>query len=648
MGAFEIYNVYFPSHNTFLVIDTHAGTLKHNGIAEIKENKHSRYELLNVMFVPSDKVSKKRNLRKKKSGERRLSHGNKRRLIRAAKDAYEKGRSAKKKTKFVTTAQLINHPKTINKMQEGLKPGVTLYHHQEQAIEWMCDRETRNSDIQGGILADEMGVGKTLSLLGLLLSRFSVDLTHEYKANLVIVPLVVLQQWKTEQIGNFIDTEKLGIRVLVYHGKNRQEKFQDFAPLRSNDIVLSTFQTITSESPFSNSARSCASKHKSPMFGTNCNKWLRVILDEGHEIRNAHTKKCKAIMKLQKLYGWVMTGTPIQNRMEDFIMYLYFMGLNRTQNLKRRLSLKPQETAFKLNEYAQTYVLRRTKQEIPALKARLAPKIIQTRWLEFSGHERAHYDRLFDSVKTEAEFYLRSDGQQNNHFKILSLIHKLRRCCCHPYLAVKGAEQRAKMFQDPNLQISTKIAQLLKDVKVIPQEDKCVIFSQWNEMLDLVELFMDRDPQLGSVKRVRLDGNTTQPNRGIALKYFQTDSRVRVFLVNLHAGGVGLNLMAANHVFLMDPWWNKAAADQAMDRVHRIDQSKQVHVTKYSIKDSIESNVYELQKRKAEHEMAVMSKDTGLISSLKLDEIKLLFKVRKSGGGNAMMTDANIDFKFIK
>lgn len=642
--------------------------------------------------------------------------------------------------------------------------------------------------VRGGILADEMGMGKTIEMLALLVTN-RPNVQHEEKAaglfsstssfvanlsssaddveqddamdqtsspsspvspssfpktTLIVCPLSVLQQWH-EEIGNHTGG---ALSVYVYHGASRT---RDPNFLSSHDVVLTTFATLAAEVPpdSSKTPKRTSKVEKAALLET---EWFRVILDEAHTIKDRNTRTAKASFALKAERRWAVTGTPIQNKMDDLFSLLHFLKVDPYGEWTwwSKIIMKPirnrEEHGFsRLQSVLETILLRRTKDQKvnDAPIVSLPPKVINIRKITCRPDEEEFYQNLWNSSKSQFQNLEASGRVLENYAHILELLLRLRQACDHPLLARKSTanspnlnlknlarmikespdalprmkqlvsngvdyEDEAcaicfesvenaamgpcghiyckgciethvsnspqgtldlnqvpdcpicrcslqggymlipkkpetnsggsnqKKFNRDNWLPSSKIDALMQELTSLPQEEgiKSIVFSQWTSMLDMVEIPLG----LHGIKFVRLDGAMSQTQRERSVNSFRNDPNVKVFLISMKAGGLGLNLVAGSNVYLLDPWWNPATEDQAIDRVHRLGQTRRkiacnfptnfvaVHVTRFIIKDSIEERIMELQDRKKMMAQGALGMNSKELRQIRLDELRLLFR----------------------
>lgn len=395
----------------------------------------------------------------------------------------------------------------------------------------------------GGILADDMGLGKTLQTLCVL-----------GPGTLVVAPTSVIPNWAAEA-----RKFRPGLRVNVYHGSSRRLD-------ESADLTLTSYALLRLDADLLTARR-----------------WQTVVLDEAQNIKNPDSQVARVAYKLQAELRLTLTGTPVENRLEELWSQLHFLnpGLlgGRTDFDARYGSAIVRGeagAANRLRARIRPFVLRRMKSEV----ARdLPPRTDITLRTPLSESERAVYDTIRAATKKELVAKLAQGG---GVMAALEALLRLRQAACHPAL-VPGQKARSSS----KLEL---LAELLDEA--VSEGHKALVFSQWTSLLDLVEPVLKE----AGIAFTRLDGSTR--DRGAVVAHFQSAEGPPVLLVSLKAGGTGLNLTAADHVFLLDPWWNPAVEEQAADRAHRIGQERPVMVYRLLAEDTVETRIEELKERK--------------------------------------------------
>ncbi|WP_055562716.1 DEAD/DEAH box helicase [Hymenobacter sp. AT01-02] len=458
----------------------------------------------------------------------------------------------------------------------------TLRGYQQQGLNWLTFLDSFGF---GGCLADDMGLGKTVQVLAFVLQQLEQGRTG---ASLVVVPTSLLFNWQAE-IAKFAPS----LRVHVAYGSGRSATM-DYAAYA---IVLTTYTTLVAD----------IKQLKEYRFNY-------VFLDEAQAIKNPDSLRYKAACLLQARNRVVLTGTPLENNTYDLYGQLSFAcpGLLGTRQQFRAHfadpidKFKDGERARELQRKISPFVLRRTKAQVAS---ELPEKTEMVLYCEMGAEQR----RVYEACKQEYRDLLLGqldDGVQRESLHILQGITRLRQICNSPAL-LRTTEDYGHA--------SAKLEVLVEEIRNKAPEHKILVFSQFVAMLDLIRYAL----QAHDIPSVTLTGQTR--NRAGAVTAFQEDESTRVFLVSLKAGGTGLNLTAADYVFLVDPWWNPAVENQAIDRSYRIGQTKHVVAVRLICPDTIEERMMQLQEGKRELAHELIRTDTALLKSLTKQELLALF-----------------------
>ncbi|KAJ6618869.1 SNF2 family N-terminal domain-containing protein [Mycena sp. CBHHK59/15] len=590
---------------------------------------------------------------------------------------------------------------------------------------------------RAGILADDMGLGKTIQTLTRIVEGRprKKDKEDGWDApTLVVCPLALVGQW-ADEIHKMAD----GLTVIKHQGTGRTKSV---AALRRAHVVITTYDTVRSEhAAFAPTAKdeikTAAAKAKASAasdsddsdseaehFGRTVKKgktaakpkkekpkpcalfevrWWRVVLDEAHNIKNRNTKNALACCALQGKFRWCLTGTPMQNNVDELFSLLKFLRIKplndwerfNAQIAKPVKSGKGAGRAMKrLQVVLQQIMLRRTKTQQLNGKALvdLPPRTVKVISCAFDPSEQAFYTALETKMEGVIEKILRqsASGGGAAYFGVLLLLLRLRQACSHPCLVSKdyktdldavdpkvkkpsdagdldgddlaaafGAMNVARKCQVCTQEIdsrnaatgewdthcidcaplaiqaklqgderpaSAKIRMILKLLRQIEArsdgEEKTIIFSQFTSMLDLLQPFL----QEAGIRYVRYDGSMKPVDREAALAKIKNSQNTKVILISFKAGSTGLNLTACNNVILADLWWNPALEDQAFDRSHRVGQTREVHVFKLKIDDTVEDRILALQDKKRELARAALSGDKIKNMKLGMEDLLALFR----------------------
>eukprot|EP00898_Chlorokybus_atmophyticus_P001067 jgi/Chlat1/1961/Chrsp158S02270 len=592
------------------------------------------------------------------------------------------------------------------------------------------------SKTRGGILADSMGLGKTVMTTSLIAKDAGkqergkwieyetqgpdglVKLRIMRGGTLVVCPMSLLAQWREE-----LDTHctKGFFNAHVYYGGDRNREKHSLA---SYDVVITTYNILSTE------LNGDGTRETSPLLNLH---WHRIVLDEAHFIKSSTTQMAKAAYLMHADRRWCLTGTPIQNNLQDIYSLLKFLRVEPWGNFGwwNKLIQRPyddgdQRSLALLQAILRPLMLRRTKESTdkfgnPILV--LPPADIQIKEIKMADAERDFYDALFSRSKTTFDSFVQSGKVLHNYANILELLLRLRQCCDHPFLVMSRGDtnefkdfdklaarqvlighdtggpsdqfvknvvdelktgeltkrecpicleavddavltpcahtmcreclfhawssmgvtgcpvcrrvmgrsdlvtvptqSRFRLDVEKNWQNSAKVTALLEELHSLrAQGVKSVVFSQFTAFLDLLEIPLKRQ----HFNFVRLDGTSSQVQRVKTLEAFSSDPSVTVFLISLKAGGVGLNLTAASHAFLLDPWWNPAVEEQAIMRIHRIGQKQKVFVKRYIVKDTVEDRMLAVQSRKQHMVQGALNSTADDGKSARIEELKMLFR----------------------
>ncbi len=433
----------------------------------------------------------------------------------------------------------------------------------------------------GGCLADDMGLGKTVQVLALLEER------RQAKAGpaLVVVPRSLVFNWKAE-----VERFTPEMRLLDHSGIARTKAADHFA---NYDLVLTTYGTL----------RRDAAYLKDVTFDY-------VILDEAQAIKNSSTEAAKATRLLRGRHRLVLSGTPIENRLADLWSLFEFLnpGMLGAVSVFRNLvgAENGSEGRELLARALRPFILRRTKEQVAK---DLPEKLEQTIFCDLETAQRKLYDELRDHYRQSLLAKIDVDGLNKSKMHVLEALLRLRQAACHPGLIDK---QRAE-------EGSAKLEALWEQLEeVLAEGHKALVFSQFTSFLSLLRKRLDDSKTTYEY----LDGKTR--DRQAHVERFQTDENCKLFLISLKAGGVGLNLTAADYVFLLDPWWNPAVEAQAIDRTHRIGQTRRVFAYRLIARDTVEEKVLQLQQTKRALADAIITADNSVLSKLGREDLELL------------------------
>jgi len=467
---------------------------------------------------------------------------------------------------------------SIHAAHEG--PGFhgELRHYQREGLGWL--RFLGEVGL-GGCLADDMGLGKTIQVLALL------DQIHgkKGKPSLVVAPRSLLFNWKTEA-ARFAPN----LRVIEHHGASRLETSEHF---EDYDLVLTTYGTLRMDALL-------LARHE----------FRYAILDESQAIKNASSQSSKAVRLLQAEHRLALSGTPIENHIGELWSLFEFLNpgmLGTSRFFSRTFAAKtvPPERRQLLARAVRPFILRRTKEQVAP---ELPERVEQTLYCELEKPQRTEYDALREHYRSSLLQRVKQDGMSRSKMHVLEALLRLRQAACHPGLIDPSSDAG-----------SAKLDVLMEEVsEVMESGHKALVFSQFTSFLAFVRKRLDA----GRIEYSYLDGQTT--NRQKVVDRFQSDDGPPLFLISLKAGGLGLNLTRADYVFLLDPWWNPAVEAQAIDRSHRIGQSKPVFAYRLIARDTVEEKILDLQAAKRSLAQSVITDENSILQKLDVEDLEQL------------------------
>lgn len=460
--------------------------------------------------------------------------------------------------------------------------------YQKQGVAWLWFLRENQF---GGILADEMGLGKTLQTLAYLRAvSLSRATSNEQKSpSLVVCPTSLVFNWESETKRFTPDLD-----VAALHGPERHQLFER---AQRADLVITSYALI----------RRDAELYRSFEFDT-------VILDEAQHIKNRQTQNAQAVKSVRARHRFVLTGTPLENSVLDLWSIFDFLMpgyLGSAKDFHERYELpitreKNAETQTRLARRVRPFLLRRLKREVAT---DLPDKIEQVSFCEMTDDQRAAYQQVLQVSRREVNESVAAQGEQKSRMVVLTALLRLRQICCDLRLLKLDEIDPAKASGKVDL-----FSELLEEA--IDGGHRVLVFSQFVQMLTLLREKLKAE----GVDHCYLDGSTS--DRAAVVQQFQGSPNIPVFLISLKAGGVGLNLTAADTVIHFDPWWNPAIEAQATDRAHRIGQSKVVTSYKLITRGTVEEKILHLQNRKRELTAAMLGGEEEFARVLSWDEIQ--------------------------
>ncbi len=442
----------------------------------------------------------------------------------------------------------------------------------------------------GGILADDMGLGKTVQALSFL-QHYYENNDGEMKA-LVVCPTTLIYNWENE-IKKFTPS----LEYYIHHGSLRSRQLDE---LLKHHIIITTYGTLRSDIKLFTQI-----------------KLDYVILDESQAIKNPTSKVTKAASLLNAKNRLCMSGTPLQNNTFDIYAQMNFLNpgmLGSVEFFRQEFAIPidkfgEKEQKEHLKKVLYPFILRRTKEQVAK---DLPDKTEMVLFCEMEDEQRKIYDAYRNDFRAKIMGTIEEQGIGKSQLTILQGLMKLRQICDSP--AILNEEEKF-----PNHSI--KLEELAREITENIGDHKALVFSQFLGMLALIK---EKLTELG-VKYEYFDGSTSAPDREKAIQAFQNDEETRVFLISLKAGGVGLNLTAADYVYIVDPWWNPAVEQQAIDRTHRIGQTKNIFAYRMICKDTIEDKIMQLQEKKRALAKELIADDNSFVKALSRDDVEYLF-----------------------
>lgn len=445
-----------------------------------------------------------------------------------------------------------------------------LRQYQQEGLTWLQFLEEFET---GGILADDMGLGKTIQILAFLMSRAKYK---DKRPHLVITPKSLAFNWYDEA-KKFTPS----LKVVRYAGSGRNQKSLDDA-----DIVVTTYGTLKAD----------IAKLQTMNFDV-------AIIDEAQAIKNAKSQAAVACKQIKADLRIALTGTPIENSINDLLSILDFTnpGLLGSKEIKG-------DTQAALGKVLKPFMLRRTKEKV---LTELPDRSEQVLYCEMGAEERSYYVAIRERYKASIAEKIDKTGLGQSKLHVLEALLRLRQAACHSGMI------DPKRAGEP----SAKIAQLIQHMQeVISEGHKVLVFSQFTSLLALVKKRLD---EVGIVYEY-LDGQTD--DRKTPVDRFQTDPKCPAFLISLKAGGTGLNLTAADYVFILDPWWNPAVEAQAIGRAHRMGQTNKVIAYRMIARGTVEEKILDLQRTKKDLAESIVSEDGDFMKKLTKEDLEMLLE----------------------
>ncbi|MCB0736215.1 MAG: DEAD/DEAH box helicase [Bacteroidetes bacterium] len=460
----------------------------------------------------------------------------------------------------------------------------TLRPYQLEGLKWL---QFLHKYGFGGILADDMGLGKTLQTIAQL--AYVIE-QNKSQIHLVVAPTSLLHNWQNE-IKKFCPS----IDAIIHHGQGRGQNAESFA---NHQLIITTYGTLVNDIEWL----------KDLQFGY-------LVMDESQAIKNLQSQRNKALRLIVAEHKLALSGTPVENH--TFELYAQMQVINpaflgMAEHFKREYA-KPidqdgdQEKAEELRKMVKPFILRRTKQQVAK---DLPEKLESVLYCDMGPEQRTIYEKIKAEARDEVLGDIDENGVEKSQFHVLTALLKLRQLCLSTGI-VKLDEYHGTY--------SAKLDVLKNQLAQLPKGSKALVFSQFVKMLDQVKNLLD-DTEM---PYAYLDGQTR--DRQAVVDQFQENEECKVFVISLKAGGTGLNLTAADYVYILDPWWNPAVEAQAIDRAYRIGQKKRVFAYKLICENTIEEKILKLQQKKLAVAEGVVQTEEGMLKQMSKEDIAELF-----------------------
>ncbi len=473
----------------------------------------------------------------------------------------------------------------ISKVRKPVAIKATMRDYQKEGLNWL---NFLNDMEWGGILADDMGLGKTLQILAFLASLKR----KSPKTSLVVVPTTLIFNWENE-INKFYPS----LKTMFYYGTNREKKLEQF---KKHQLVITTYGLMVNDIDVLSKV-----------------KFNYIILDESQAIKNPHSKRYKAACLLKGKNKLTLTGTPIENNTFDLFAQMSFVNpglLGTPKSFKDYYSSpidkeKDPGRANELRKMISPFILRRTKEQVAT---ELPPKTEDVIYCQMNHAQRAVYDEYKNRYRNYLLNKIDEEGLNKSKMYVLEGLLKLRQISNSPKLI----NDKENLTDE-----SIKLDELMRQINEKTGKHKIVVFSQFVKMLKMIEVELKREDH----NYEYFDGSSSQKKRRESVTRFQNDDACRVFLISLKAGGVGINLTAADYVYIFDPWWNPAVENQAIDRTYRIGQDKNVFAYRMICKDTVEEKIIKYQDQKKALAADIIRTDESFVKQLNQNDISDLF-----------------------
>lgn len=481
--------------------------------------------------------------------------------------------------------QLFQNLEEIPQIDPPKKLKAKLRNYQQAGVNWLHFMKSHG---MGAILADDMGLGKTLQTLTLLQKEKETN-TEAPVSSLIVMPTSLLQNWRKE--AKKFTPE---LKVYLHAGVNRTKSGEKFA---GHDVIITTYGIVRQDIRFLKTF-----------------PFHYVILDESQMIKNPESKTAKAVRKLISRYRLSLTGTPIENTVMDLWSQMSFLnpGLLGNENFFKKFYVTPIEKekdvkrSAKLRRIIYPFILRRRKQKV---EKELPPRIEKLHYCGMTNVQQELYDETRNTYRNYLMDLITQGAWKKNKLNILTGLQKLRQIAIHPMMVDPDSYELSQSGK------YLEVRRLLRQI-ISKKRSKVLIFSQFVKMLHLLRDDLTKD----GISFCYLDGSTR--DRQAQVDQFQNNKEIKTFLISLKAGGVGLNLTAADYVFILDPWWNPAVENQAIDRSHRIGQDRTVFYYKFITQKSIEEKILGLQRKKEQLSDDIITVEEDFYKSLEAVDLE--------------------------
>ncbi len=442
----------------------------------------------------------------------------------------------------------------------------------------------------GGCLADDMGLGKTIQAICFLANQAE---KYPDAKHIIVCPSSLIYNWQQE-----LEKFAPSINSIVYHGNQRRAEQLQEENIR---VIITTYGTLRAD-----------------MENLLAQSYGVAIIDESHNIKNPSAQITKAVSLIQATICMALSGTPVVNNTFDLYSQLNVVlpGMFGSREFFKREyadaidRFGDEEKIQALQKLTAPFILRRTKEQVAA---DLPEKTETVLWCDMPSPQRELYENIKEQIRSSLFLDIKTQGFAKSKLAVIQGILKLRQICNSPLLLPED---------ERTCHDSVKTDVLLDELKNILPKHKALVFSQFSTMLDLLAAECDKQ----GIAYFHFDGQTPAAKRAEMVNAFQQeDNKTHLFLISLKAGNAGLTLTAADYVFLFDPWWNTAVQQQAIDRTHRIGQTKNVFAYKMICKDTIEEKIIRLQQKKKQLAEDLVSADEGFVKALNEEDIAYLF-----------------------